>query len=161
MPHNFPMIPLTCVGQRYSPIAVGSRECDGLFPVVALQICIVRVFRFFTIAVMRLVVDDEDVLHAHQVRHYALEHLPFSLLRVQFLAAATLQKLPSTLGQVHALAELEGVVVGDNDLGPVYFVEQVAGNEFAAGVVAVGVVRLEDAQSIFDRQTGALPKSRG
>jgi hypothetical protein len=35
--------------------------------------------------VVRLVIDDEDILHAHQVGHYALEHLAFGLLRVQFL----------------------------------------------------------------------------
>ena len=37
---------------------------------------------------MRLVVEDEDVLHAHQVGHHALEHLAFGFQRVQFLACA-------------------------------------------------------------------------
>ncbi len=46
------------------------------------------------------------------------------------------------------------MVVGDNDLGPVHVVEHVAGNELTAGVVAVGVVGLEDTQPIFDRQAG-------
>ena len=46
------------------------------------------------------------------------------------------------------------MIVGDDDLGPVHVVQHVAGNEFAAGVVAVGVVRLEDAQPVLDRQAG-------
>jgi hypothetical protein len=41
------------------------------------------------------------------------------------------------------------VIVGDDDLGAVHIVEHVAGNEFAAGVVAVGIVGLEDAQSVL------------
>ena len=103
---------------------------------------------------VRLVIDDEDVLHAHQVGHHALEHLAFGFLRVQFLAAASLKELASAFGQVDALAQLEGVVVGDDDLGAVHVVEHVAGNEFAAGVVAVGIVGLEDAQPVLDRQAG-------
>jgi hypothetical protein len=36
--------------------------------------------------VVRLVVDDEDVLHAHQVGHHPLQHLAFGFERVEFLA---------------------------------------------------------------------------
>jgi hypothetical protein len=36
------------------------------------------------------------------------------------------------------------VVVGDDDLGPVHVVEHVPGNEFAAGVVAIGIIGLEN-----------------
>ena len=67
---------------------------------------------------------------------------------------APLKQLASARGQFDALAELEGVVVGDDDLGPVHVVEHVAGNEFAAGVVAVGIVGLENAQAVFDREAG-------
>ena len=67
------------------------------FLLVALQVLIVRVLRLLAVAVMRLVVDDEDVLHAHQVRHDALEHLAFGFKRLGFLARAALEKLASAL----------------------------------------------------------------
>jgi hypothetical protein len=38
--------------------------------------------------VVGLVVEHEDVLHAHQVGHDPLEHLAFGLERLQLLAAA-------------------------------------------------------------------------
>ncbi|MGB7044308.1 MAG: hypothetical protein WBD65_05185 [Methylocella sp.] len=125
----------------------------GLFLLVALQVRVVRVFWFLAIAMVRLVIDDENVLHAHQVRHHALDHLAVSLLRVQVLAAAPLQELASAFGELDALAELECMVVCDDDLGPVHVIEHVAGNQFASCVVAVGVIRLKDAQPVFDRQS--------
>ena len=45
----------------------------------------------FTIAMVRLVVDREDVLQSHQFRHDPLKHLAFSFLRVQPAAGAALQ----------------------------------------------------------------------
>jgi hypothetical protein len=103
---------------------------------------------------MRFVIDYEDVFHPHQVRHQALEHLAFRFEGPGLLARTSLQELASTLGNLHALAKLEGVIVSDDDLGPVHIVEHVAGNEFPAGVVSVGVIRLEHAQPVFDRQAG-------
>jgi hypothetical protein len=50
-----------------------------------------------------------------------------------------------------AFAKFETVVVGDDDLGAVHIVDHVAGNKFAALVVAVGVIWLEDAQAVFNR----------
>ena len=44
---------------------------------------VVVVVRLLAVAVVGLVVDHQDVLHAHQVGHDALEHLPFGLERVQ------------------------------------------------------------------------------
>ena len=79
---------------------------------------------------MRLVVEDEDVLHAHQVGHHPLEHLAFGFERVQFFAAP-LEQGAAAAGKLDALAKLEGVVVGDDDLGAVDVVEHVAGNQFA------------------------------
>ena len=55
------------------------------------------------------------------------------------------------LREFELLALLEGVVVGDDDAGLVQVVEHVAGDEFPAGVVGVGVVRLQDAQAVLDR----------
>jgi hypothetical protein len=104
---------------------------------------------------MRLVIDDDDILHAHQVGHYTLEHLAFGLLRIQFFTPATLKELPPAFGKVDTLAKFESVVVCNDDLGSVHVFKHVAGNEFEAGVVAVGVIRLEDTQPVFDRQAGS------
>ena len=133
----------------------------GFLFLVALQILVVGLFRLLPVAVVRLVVDDEDVLHAHQVGHHPLEHLAFGFLRVEFFAAAALKQRAATGGKLDAFAEFEGVVVGDDDLGAVHVVEHVAGNKFAAGVVAVGIVGLEDAQPVLDGEAGrARPESR-
>ncbi len=51
-----------------------------------MSVFFVRVPRLLAVAVVRLVVEDEDVLHAHQVGHDALEHLAFGLQRVQLVA---------------------------------------------------------------------------
>ena len=44
--------------------------------------------RLLAVAVVRLVVEHEDVLQAHQVGHDPLEHLAFGFQRVQLLAVA-------------------------------------------------------------------------
>jgi hypothetical protein len=44
--------------------------------------------------VVRLVVEHEDVLQAHQVGHDPLDHLAFGFQRVQFFAAALEQGRP-------------------------------------------------------------------
>jgi len=55
------------------------------------------------IAVVRLVIDGEDILEPHQVRHDALEHLALGFQGHQF-RPASLQQCTPTLGQIHALA---------------------------------------------------------
>jgi hypothetical protein len=74
------------------PDACGLVVLLCLLPILAFQVVIVRVFRLLPITVVRLVVDDEDVLHAHQPWHHPLEHLAFGLLRVELLAAAALEQ---------------------------------------------------------------------
>ena len=69
--------------QAGNPQAGGFVVLFGFLLVVALQRLVVRVVRLLAVAVVRLVVDDEDVLHAHQVGHDALEHLAFGLQRVR------------------------------------------------------------------------------
>ena len=117
--------------------------------VVALQIVFIIRFGLFAVAVMRLVVEHQDVLQAHQVGHHPLDHLPFGFERVQLLAAA-LEQGSAALGKLHALAQLEGVVVGDDDLGALEVAEHVAGNQFA-------VLR----SSCPDRSAGARAAGRG
>jgi hypothetical protein len=70
---------------------------SALLFVLAFQVFVVGVFRLPTVAMVCLVIDDEDILHAHQIRHDPLQHLPFGFLGVQFLTHATLQELPSAL----------------------------------------------------------------
>ena len=91
----------------------------GLFLLVALEVVLVLCTRsgFLPVAVVGLVIDHEDVLHAHQVGHDALDHLAFGLQRLQVVASAALEELASAFGKLDALAQLEGVVVGDDDLG--------------------------------------------
>jgi hypothetical protein len=64
-----------------------------------------------------------------------------SVSSLHFLSGATFEALGAALRDVNALAELEDVVVG----GAVHVIEHVAGNQFTAGVVAVGVIRLDHA----------------
>ena len=52
---------------------------------------------FLAIAVVRLVVDGENVFHPHQVGHHPLNHLAFGFLSIQFLTDAPLQQLSSAL----------------------------------------------------------------
>ncbi len=122
----------------------------GLLAVVALQVLVVVVARLLAVAVMRLVVQDEDVLEPHQLGHDALEHLPFALQRVQRLADASLEQRAAALRQLDPLAALEGVVVGDDDLGAVDVIQHVGRDQLAARVVAVRVVRLQHAQAVLD-----------
>jgi hypothetical protein len=103
---------------------------------------------------VRFVVDGQDVLHAHEVGHHALKHLAFSFLRVEVITRAALKQGAASRGKFDAFAKLEGVVVGDDDLGPIHIVEHVAGNKLTAGVVAIRIVGLEHAQAVFDRQAG-------
>ena len=99
----------------------------------------------FTVTVMRLIVKHEDVFQAHQVGHDALDHLAFRLFSLKFIASAACQKQASALGKFDSLTELEGVVVGDDDLGAIDIIEHVARYQFAVLVVAIGVVRLQNA----------------
>ena len=108
------------------PEARGLVVLLGFLPLVALQVLVVGVRRLLAVAVVRLVVEHEDVLHAHQVGHDPLEHLAFGFQRVAAPRPCALEQRAAALGELDALAQLEGVVVGDDDLGPVHVVEHVA-----------------------------------
>ena len=124
----------------------------GFFLFVALQVFIIIGGRLLTVAVMRLVVDNQNVLHAHQVRHDALQHLAFGFQGQRSVAGAALQQLAATFGQLNALTHLEGVVVRDDDLGFAHVVEHVVGQQLTVFVIAVRVVGLQDAQTVLDGQ---------
>ena len=65
-----------------------------------------------------------------------------------------LQQRPPAGGQLERLAALEGVVVGDDDARLLQVAAHVAGDQFSARIVAVGVVPLEDPQPLSDRHAG-------
>ena len=67
---------------------------------------------------VRFIIEHEDVLHPHQVWHHPLEHLPFGFKGIQ-LFASPLEQRASALGKLDALAKLERVIVGDDDLGAI------------------------------------------
>ena len=72
--------------------------------------------------------------------HDPLQHLAFGFQGCSVhlgVLAATLG--PS--GQFEAFSQFEGVIVRNDDDGPCTSPKQVTGHEFAAGVVAVGIVR--------------------
>ena len=125
----------------------------GLVLVLALQVLLVAGIGLLAVAVVRLVVEDDDALHAHQLGHDALEHLSLALERVQRLAAALQQRAPN-LGDLHPLAQLEGVIVGDDDLRLVHVGQHVRRHQLAMAVVAFGVIGQEDPQAITDRDPG-------
>ena len=121
--------------------------------VAALQIAVVRLPRLLAVAMVRFVVDDQDVLQAHEFRHHPLQHLPLGFERVQRLTSA-LEQGTTASGELHPFATLEGVVVGDDDLGALQIAQHVARDQLAAGIVTVRVIRLEHAQAVADGQAG-------
>ena len=124
----------------------------GFLAVVPLERLVVVVKRLRAVAVVGFVVDDQDVLHPHEVGHDPLEHLPLGLLRLEIRAAAAFEQAARPRRHLHPLPEHEGVVVGDHDLGPLHVFEHVAGNKLAGAVVVVGIVGEEDAEPVLDRQ---------
>ena len=122
----------------------------GLRAVVALQIAFVVLAGLLTIAMVRLVVQSEHVLHAHELGHDALEHLALALQRTQ-VGSASLKEGAAALRDLHRLAKLEGVEIGDDDLRAVEIAQHVAGHELPALVVAVRVVGLEHPEPVLDR----------
>ena len=107
------------------------------------------------VAVVRLVVQDQDVLHPHQLRHHPPEHLPFAFEGPDpGPRTPPFQQRPTALRQRHRLAPPEGVVVGDDDPGPPEVAEHVRRDQLAAAVVAVRVVRLQHPQPVADGQAG-------
>ena len=115
--------------------------------VVAFQVVQVRAVGTLAVTMVCLVVQNENVLHAHQARHHPLQHLPLGLHGNE-VGTAALQQGAGTLGELHSLAQLEAMEIGNDDLGPVEIAQHVAGDNLAASVVAVRVVGLEHPQAV-------------
>ena len=107
------------------------------------------------VAVVAFVVEHQHVLHAHQLPAHALQHLAFGLQRGRLLPRPlALQQPARAFGHLHPLAAHEGVEVGDEDLGAAEVRQHVRGDEFAAGIVALRVVRQQHAQAVADGDAG-------
>ena len=87
---------------------------------------------------VRLVIEHEDVFHAHEVGHHALEHLAVGLLCIQVGARAAFEQRAPSGRELDTFAKLQCMVIRNDDLGPLDVVEKIVGNEFPAGVIAVG-----------------------
>ena len=125
----------------------------GLLPLLALERRLVLFAPLLAVAVVGLVVQHQDVLHAHELGHHAAQHPAFGFPGVG-RGAAALEERPASLRDLDALPAPEGVVVGDDDLRPVEVGQQVVRHEVAAAVVAVRVVRLQHPQPIPDGEAG-------
>ena len=121
----------------------------GLLAIITLQRVLVRFARFGPIAVMGLVVEDEDVLHAHQLRHHTPKHLALGLQSLELLARLAPQQFACALRDLKLFAQPKGVVVGDDDHRLLHVVQHVSWHQLARGVVAVGVAGLEDPQTVL------------
>ena len=77
----------------------------GLLAIVTLQRVLVGFARLGPIAVMGLVVEDEDVLHAHQLRHYTPKHLALGLQSLELLTRLALQQFACALRDLKLLAQ--------------------------------------------------------
>ena len=102
---------------------------------------------------MGFVVEDHDPLHAHQVGHDTLDHLAFGFEGPD-LFTVTLQQTAIPRRKIHRFTELECVVVGDDDLGLFKITQHLSGYQFPALVIAVGVIREQDAESVPDGDAG-------
>ena len=102
---------------------------------------------------MCFVIDDHDVFYAHQVWYDTLQHLPFSFNRVQFFAS-TLKQRPPAFRYINSFAQFEGVVVCDNDFGSFDITDHIVGNKFTALIIAIGIIRLQDAKPVANGYAG-------
>ncbi len=135
------------------PDARGLAVLLRFLPIVALERAFGRFGRLLPIAVVGLVVEHADPLEPHQLGHHPLQHLPVGLLRPQ-RGPPALEQRAAHGRDGQRPARLERVVVGDDDLRPFEVAEHVRRDQFAARVVAVGIVRLEHAQAPADRHAG-------
>ena len=122
----------------------------GFLFLFTLEIHLLFAAGLFAIAVVGLVVDGHDVFHAHEVRHDPLDHLTFGFQRLDVLSRAAFQKETSTFGNFDSFAELEGMVVGDDNLRLADVIEHIVWDKLTAGVVAIRVIGLKNTETILN-----------
>ena len=101
---------------------------------------------------MCLVIDDRDVLEAHQAVGDTAHHLPLGLLGPKRLPTP-LQCTTGDLVHGKHVAQLEGVIVRDDDLGLSHVIQHVGRDKFSGLVIALGVLRHQHAQAVADGDT--------
>lgn len=87
---------------------------------------------------VRLVVDDDDILERQQLAAGSLEHGAFGFRRLD-RGVTPLQEGAPDLRQLHHLTAFEGVVIGQDDLGLGDIEQHVGRHQLAFGVVVVRV----------------------
>ena len=100
-----------------------------------------------------LVVQHDDILHPHQLGHNPLKHLAFGFKRLKLFAAPSFNGGARAFGDVHTLAQFEGVVVGDDDLGMIDITEHVGRCDLAMAVITFQVIGKKDTQAVADRDS--------
>ena len=114
-----------------------------------------RVLGTVAVAVVRLVVDHEDVLETGRVAEHAADHLPSRLHRLRpALSRRSHQHGLRSGRQLEQVLPLECVIVRDDDPGGLDQRQHVLRNELAMFVVGFGIVRQKDAEPVLDRDAG-------
>ena len=125
----------------------------GLFLVITFQVCPGFRIRFCPVAMVSLIIQRHDALQAHQIGHDPLQHLSFRLQGMQRITSPSLQERPPAFRDLHPFTELKGMVICDDDLCPFEVREHVRGDNLSTLVIAIRVVRQENAQAVTDGQT--------
>ena len=104
---------------------------------------------------MRFIIQNDDIFHAHEFRHDALDHLAFSFERLKLLARIllgfpSLESLARSFRNFQSLAQFEGVVVGDHDFGVIQIRQHVLRHDLAAAVIAFEIIRNKNAKTVFN-----------
>ena len=124
------------------------------FPLVLTsQRAFVSLSGLLPITVVSFVVEDHYVFQGHQLGHHPLHHLALGLHGLDGLARP-LQQIPPTTGYRQSLPGAQAVIVGDDNPGPLQVAQHIGGHQLPAGVVAVGVVRLQHPQPVPDCNSG-------
>ena len=109
---------------------------------------------------VRLVVNDDDVLLVAQARgRRGAPSGPASRVNGSRSAGPGQDRLGELAGR-DLLAQLEGVEVGDHDLGLAELLQQVGRHEVALAVVVVRVVGQQHAQPVADGDAGRDDQER-
>ena len=106
------------------------------------------------VAVVRLVVEDHDVLRIAEDPADSPDHLRRRLPEAFIVAVRAGQNSLRERGGLNLLPPDEGVVVGHENRGRLEPIELVGGHEVHRPVIVAGIVRVEDPESVADRDPG-------
>ena len=124
-----------------------------LLPFVAFARSFLGLAIFLPIAVVRLVVQHEDVLQPQQSGADSLQHLAFGLHGRDF-RPMPLKQGTVAFGLPGTFPPQKGVVIGNDDPRPLKVRQHAVGDQFIFPVVTVRIVRLQDTQSVSNSDAG-------